>query len=403
MYHVVNRWVDTLIINCKGELPETMAEQLMHWQEAAKELEEDITTDWTFGGCPLFMKPHGSGKGTRWIVHHPDTIHLAFGKGKLNGIVCKLTFRSVYLHSQDIGLCLKDMFDFMVSILGYEPKLQVSELHQCVDIAGWELTSQDTDCFVSRGSMDSIPEEEEVSHYPEVKQRGRRVKGLYFSKTAPHSCAIYNKTNEIAVHHKQWFEEVWRRNGWDGESIVTRVEFRYERECLRDMKIECPYEMLDKLDNLWAYSSQCWLRHTIPSKDTNQTRWKVSEVWQVVQSSIWAIAEATPAVRVKKVEIDIDRTLASFTGYATSMAARLVVLHEAQVVAQAAGMELQGISDGLPDYVMEEDGGGFFAWVFDPVQNYLHQRKQSTFKGVMTMKVQLLGQALTRQSAALAA
>ena len=62
MYHVVNRWVDTLIINCKGELPETMAEQLMHWQEAAKELEEDITTDWTFGGCPLFMKPHGAGK-----------------------------------------------------------------------------------------------------------------------------------------------------------------------------------------------------------------------------------------------------------------------------------------------------------------------------------------------------
>ncbi len=59
---------------------------------------------------------------------------------------------------------------------------------------------------------------------------------------------------------------VWERHGWDGESRVTRVEFRYKRECLHEMEIEDPYDLLDKLPALWAYSSAQWLRHTTPTR-----------------------------------------------------------------------------------------------------------------------------------------
>ena len=101
--------------------------------------------------------------------------------------------------------------------------------------------------------------------YPEIERRGRRVKAFYFSKTAPHSCCIYDKAREVKVHHKEWFYEVWKKNGWDGESPVVRIEFRYERECLHEMGIEDPYQLIDELDNIWAYSSQKWLRHTVPT------------------------------------------------------------------------------------------------------------------------------------------
>jgi hypothetical protein len=82
----------------------------------------------------------------------------------------------------------------------------------------------------------------------QINLNGRRCGTLDFSQGAAHSCCIYDKTAEIAVSRKDWMQEVWKSNGWDGESRVTRVEFRYKRECLREMgskrrtpsSISCP-------------------------------------------------------------------------------------------------------------------------------------------------------------------
>ncbi len=46
--------------------------------------------------------------------------------------------------------------------------------------------------------------------------------------------------------------EVWRSNGWDGEARVTRVEFRYKRECLKELGVEDPYLLLNQCDPLAA-------------------------------------------------------------------------------------------------------------------------------------------------------
>jgi hypothetical protein len=229
-----------------------------------------------------------------------------------------------------------------------------------------------------------------VSVHPEVEQRGRRMKGFYFSKTAPHSCLIYNKSSEVKVHHKEWFYEVWKQNGWDGDMPVTRIEFRYERECLREMGIDDPYELLDQLDSLWAYSTQQWLRHTIPSADTNQSRWEVSAVWQVIQQASLFVTEAVPAVRAKKVELESEHTLAGFVGYGTSLAARMVVLEQMAQEAAQRGFVLD-VAPGLPQQAVQEDGGGFLAWAFDQMQTYLDERKRATFGQVMRQKLAWLG------------
>ncbi len=388
-YQVVNRWVDTLILNIKGKLPDELNVKLQHWQNQAKEQEADVLTNWQFQGCPLAIKPHGSGHGWRWLLYSDD-LHLAIGKGTLNETVCRLTFRSVYLHSRDLGDALSQVYTFLVNFLGYEPELQVSALDQCLDLAGWQLTAADAERFVSRGALDRLPEAKLERFNPEVQQRGRRMKAFYFSKTAPHSCCIYDKTAEVKVHHKEWFYEVWKRNGWDGETPITRVEFRYERECLREMGIENPFDLLDQLDSLWAYSSHCWLRHTVPTADSNQSRWAVSEVWQVVQGAVLFVTEAAPAVRVKKVELDSAHTLAGFVGYGTSLAARVVVLEQVAQEAQARGFVLD-VAPGLPQAAVEEDGGGFLAWAYDQMQTYLDERKRATFGQVMRHKIAWLG------------
>src|SRR5579871_4285478 len=157
-YQVVNRWVDTLILNIKGTLPNDLNVKLQHWQNQAKEQEADVLTPWQFQGCPLAIKPHGSGHGWRWLLYSDD-LHLAIGKGTLNQTVCRLTFRSVYLHSRTLDDALSQVYRFLVAFLGYEPVLQVSEVHQCADIAGWVLTAADAERFVSRGALDRLPQD----------------------------------------------------------------------------------------------------------------------------------------------------------------------------------------------------------------------------------------------------
>jgi hypothetical protein len=137
---------------------------------------------------------------------------------------------------------------------------------------------------------------------------GRRCTGYEFSKGAVHSCSIYDKGKEITVSRKAWMHDVWTRNGWDGVSRVTRVEFCYKRECLKELGIEEPYAMLDQLAGMWAYSTMQWMRHTVPTSDSNRGRWQLSPFWQVIQAADFS-GEPVPLVRQKKRQQDLRETI----------------------------------------------------------------------------------------------
>lgn len=393
-YQVVNYHIDTLILNVKGKMPDDVAKRLDDMQSAAREIEQDVMTEWSFRGHALFLRPHGA-KNWRWILACGDGyLHIDLGKGKLNGIIAKVRFSSFLLHEMGAGEALSAVYGFLAAMLGEGYALQVSEVHICADIAGWELSLEDARRFVSQGRARSarLADGEDGDDDGQiVRLTGRRCSEYKISQGAPHSCDIYDKTLEVKNHQKQWFYEVWRSNGWDGESRVTRVEFRYKRECLREMGVECPYDMLDRLPELWAYSTQKWLRHTIPDNDSNQSRWDTSPVWDVVQGAS-GNDDATPAVRTKKVELDTERSQAGFVGYATSWAIRAVWLFQGAIADEA------GLPKGLPIEAVEEDGGGFLGWAYEQMQAYLKDRKEATFAELMHAK----GKKITKLLAAAA-
>ena len=156
----------------------------------------------------------------------------------------------------------------------------------------------------------------------EINLDGRRCSGYDFSKTAPHSCCIYDKTREIVTSRKDCMVLVWESNGWDGSSRVIRVEFRYERECLKELGIEDPYTMLDQLPGLWAYSTQQWLRHTIPTHDKNRGRWETSPFWLAIQQAAF-FCNGEPAVRERKHKGDLTHICQMLCGCSTTAAAYL--------------------------------------------------------------------------------
>ncbi len=92
-----------------------------------------------------------------------------------------------------------------------------------------------------------LEDEDETPPALQINLNGRRCGTLDFSKGAAHSCCIYDKTKEITVSRKDWMQEVWRATAGTVKSRVTRVEFRYKRECLREMGVEEAYAFLDQL------------------------------------------------------------------------------------------------------------------------------------------------------------
>ena len=150
---------------------------MQHEQNQAREAEDDVLTPWQFQGCPLAIKPHGSGHGWRWLLYSDD-LHLALGKGTLNQTVCRLTFRSVYLHSRDLGEALSQVYGFLVGFLGYEPELQVSEV---ISALIWRAgcSRRRMRAALSRGGRSRICLLKKMEHFnPEVHRRGRRMKAL---------------------------------------------------------------------------------------------------------------------------------------------------------------------------------------------------------------------------------
>lgn len=284
--------IDTWIMNVKGDLLESLAEALDELKEASQETEEDMATPWTFAGEMLFIRAHGSGRQWRWILHC-SSLHLDVGRGRINGIIGKARRASSYLWEQGPDVALSQLYEFLADFYGEGFTLQVSEVHLCADIAGWELALEDADAFITRGhnktthtdTGQSDVEDPYTLPAVDVNHSDRRCTGFEFSKGAAHSCCIYDKTKEITKSRKDWMQAVWTANGWDGESRVTRVEFRYERECLREKGIDDPYALLDELAALWAYSSMQWLRHTTPTDDTNRGRWPLSPFWQAIQQA----------------------------------------------------------------------------------------------------------------------
>src|SRR5690348_1702414 len=308
---IVGANIDTWILNVKGELPGALGEELDHLKETSQEADEDVPTPWCFAGETLFIKAHGSGRQWRWILHCPS-LHLDVGRGKLNHIMGKARLSSAFLWEHGPDVAVARLFDFLVTLYSEGFVLQVSEVHLCADVAGWELSLEDAHAFITRGhnrtthvddrgdTDDDKPGNDDfVAPTFELNMTGRRCTGYEFSTGGAHSCCIYDKTKEITVSRKDWMRAVWERHGWDGVARVTRVEFRYKRECLRELGVEDAYEFLDQLPGLWAYSSAEWLRHTIPTADTNRGRWHASPFWQAIQDADF-FGQGVPAVRERR-------------------------------------------------------------------------------------------------------
>jgi hypothetical protein len=126
-------------------------ETLNAWQSQAREQEEPVPVpSLVFRGANLLMHPHGAGKGQwRWLLTS-NLLTVCLSRGRLNGILAQVRFSARLLwsaetdtHAQDLWAVIEEVEAFLTSLLrtSVHPcvHLQVSEVHLCADIAGWDV------------------------------------------------------------------------------------------------------------------------------------------------------------------------------------------------------------------------------------------------------------------------
>ena len=102
------------------------------------------------------------------------------------------------------------------------------------------------------------------------------------------SARLYNKSLEILTSGKEWIVPLWKAVGWEGQSVVWRLEFEIKREVLTEKKLGKFSEVMNHLNGLWSYATTEWLRLTLPNPaDNTRSRWPIHPLWGFLASVDW--------------------------------------------------------------------------------------------------------------------
>ena len=235
---LVGYGVDTLILNVrysdskgqpiKQEPDEKLLQELDSLQGEARQVETAVATEWAFLDVLLFVEPHGAGKQWRWLLTS-RLLNLVISHGRFNDVIAQVRFSSELLWLPAwCGDALSKVHSFLMSIFGESIHLQVSEVHLCADVVGYDFSQ----CNYETQFVTRVRKNEAFYGAYSVSLDCHRVSTLAFSKhKSPISCSIYNKTLEIKQKSgKTWFYDLWHKGVeglhggvWDGEPEVWRV------------------------------------------------------------------------------------------------------------------------------------------------------------------------------------
>lgn len=271
----------------------------------------------TFRGRRFVMKPKGA-TGYEYLLENDDVaIKIAARAGGGSSFPeVYVTFRQSFLWRfgwQSCFMRTRQWIDEWAHVVGEK----VSRVDLCIDIP-----EALPDISIRAGEVVSRArgrKEFYIQHHLD----GLDETGYVFGKGDALG-RVYDKRAEISKNNKGWFEDIWRRRGWDGVSPVTRIEFQVRRDFIKDMQIESAADLADILPDMWRYFTDEWLSLRDASTDTNRSRWQVKPFWRTVASALHSFGIVAGVRRVTQRKPRVDALVTGLRGYAVSLAALVV-------------------------------------------------------------------------------
>lgn len=244
------------------------------------------------------------------LVDNCFRISLSLGTGKVP--MAYVQIRSEYLTALGVDSAvqkLRFIINGFGSVIG-DPL--VSRVDICVD-------------FSSSHIMDSWHPNDWITraHLVEPHYERRQFTGWSIGRKSILQARLYDKTFELKKSHKDYLKPLWSESGWQADETVWRLEFQFERDCLKEFNINIFPDLIPSLGGLWLYATTAWLRLTVPSDDPNQSRWPTHPLWEKLSLIKWHHLPASSLVRVRKERVPSDHSLfVNGLGSITSFMAR---------------------------------------------------------------------------------
>jgi hypothetical protein len=318
-FRVVYRSLDSYVVNLRGA--EVRDDFMVLLPEAKREAE--ALGDMTLAPLPPFLgvnltiKPYGGGTFAYLGGNADVTVKIRKADHAPNIAAAQVELSAACLHRVGWLAALAALAEW-VAVWAPGAKLQPSEVDLCADTQGWVPTLDDFRrksfvCPVARPAL--IPYDGD--HVGYVRYGTGGAEGSR-SGQAPIQCAIYDKTDEIRTHDKGWFVPLWAQSPVyrDGET-VTRIEFRFRREYLKERGIETQEQLIAALPALWAEGLE-WCRYSVPAGDDgdeNRSRWKVRREWGILRGLDWGGVAEVVLDRIDQARPRLERTLAALGGH----------------------------------------------------------------------------------------
>jgi len=218
-----------------------------------------------------------------------------------------ITFRSAYLWCHGWRGCytrVRSWLDGWANVVGHH----VSRVDLCMDL---NLALPVVDL---RAGEVVTPAKNKTEFFIQHHFKGLDETGYTFGQ-GKLRCVIYDKLTEIGHSQKAWFMDMWRKQGWNGRSPVTRVEFQARRDFLKTMQIETVEDLENQMADLWRYytGAKGWVSlRDQSSTDSNRRRWLIKDFWLAVvkSSSVFGVVTGIVRLTQRKPRVDTLNRLA---------------------------------------------------------------------------------------------
>lgn len=178
---------------------------------------------------------------------------------------------------------------------------RISRLDICVDTDEAEFKMCDINGIVTYSKTKSMHFQNNVD---DVNYSGRDFTGFTIGRGNTIMCRIYDKTKEIKKSGKEWFKEIWKKNNWNEQKPVWRVEFQLRRKVLKEFLLESVEDTFLELDGLWKYLTTSWLSIRKPIKEVQVSRWQLKTKWLAIQTALEYVVPALIRKKIKKGNIE---------------------------------------------------------------------------------------------------
>jgi hypothetical protein len=310
--------IDTLEIGyciVRYELSQEEWEMLQEAKERAQSTLYDKGTGVRFRGYDLMVLRTGSGR-YKFILSNEDLDIRIFVDARSGEHFpeLKVRFKSQLLWRHGWQFAVRKV-DEWIRTWTYVIEVKISRIDITVDFMGkLPILSPELREVVAR------PRKRREFGTYERYSDGNKPSGYRFGENDL-SCRMYDKTKEVNISGKKWFERLWTKKGWIKGEVVTRVEFQCRRKIIRSMQMRTIEELFLKVPDLWKYLTSEWLTIRIIHNDSHRTRWPITDFWQVVQSACSCFGQVIGVSRLKQMRASKDILERNLRGYVFSLAA----------------------------------------------------------------------------------